>query len=164
VARVEPRTVDFGAGSEARQEVVDAMVGLITGLDGWVTFEPLFDEESLPPVRASWLDVFSARGPVIPDASWVPGERKGERVTPLSIGLRHPSGGRAMPRLTEVGHVVPEGWRMVQDHPKRGLVLEARPGVEVDADATLDWMFDALAALTPMPLTGLWRATFHERR
>lgn len=140
------------------------MSDLVTELDGWVTFEPLFDEDALPPVRSSWLDVFSARGPVIPDASWVPGERKGDRVTPLSIGLRHPSGGRAIPRLIEAGRAVPDGWRMVADHPKRGLVLEARPGADVDADATLDWMFEALAALTPMPLTGLWRATFHPRR
>jgi hypothetical protein len=163
VARVEPRSVDFGAGSEVRTEVVESMTALVTELDGWVTFEPLFDEESLPPVRASWLDIFSGRGPVVPDARWVPGERKGEKVTPLSVGLRHPSGGRAVARLVEAGHPVPEGWRMVQDHPKRGLVLEARPGVDVDADATLDWMFDALAALTPLPLTGLWRATFHAR-
>lgn len=139
------------------------MSDLVAELDGWVTFEPLFDEASLPPVRASWLDVFSARGPVIPDASWVPGERKGDRVTALSIGLRHPSGARAMPRLSDAGHVVPPGWRVVADHPKRGLVLEARPGAEIDADTVLDWMFDALAALTPMPLTGLWRATFHRR-
>lgn len=164
MARVEPRSVDFGAGSEVRREVVDAMADLVTELDGWVTFEPLFDEDALPPVRASWLDVFSARGPVVPDASWVPGERKGDRVTPLSVGLRHPSGSRAMPRLVEHDLGPPEGWRMVSDHPKRGLVLEARTGADIDADATLDWMFAALAALTPMPLTGLWRATVHRRR
>ena len=156
--------MDFGAGSAVRPEVVDAMSDLVTELAGWVTFEPPLDADAPPPVRPSWLDVFSARGPVIPDASWVPGERKGDRVTPLSIGLRHPSGGRAIPRLIEAGRAVPDGWRMVADRPKRGLVLEARPGADVDADATLDWMFEALAALTPMPLTGLWRATFHPRR
>ncbi len=164
MARTEPGFVDFGAGSEARHEVVEAMEAVAVDLDGWVTFEPLFDEDALPPVRASWLDVFSGRGPIVPDASWVPGERKGERVTPLSVGLRHPSGARAVARLTEAGHPVPEGWRVVQDHSKRGVVLEARPGADVDADATLDWIFAALATLTPVPLTGLWRATFHQRR
>jgi len=28
----------------------------------------------------------------------------------------------------------------------------------------LEWMFASLAALTPLPLTGLWRATIHRRR
>lgn len=159
-----PEVVDFGLGSDVAEEVEAAMSRLVTDLDGWVTFEPLFDEEALPPVSRSWLDIFSARGPVVPDASWVPGERKGDRITPLSVGLRHPSGSRAVSRLAEAGLPVPDGWRMVQDHPKRGLVLEARPGTAVDAGAVLEWMFAALAALTPMPLTGVWRATFHRRR
>ena len=60
--------------------------------------------------------------------------------------------------------ILPDGWRQVQDHPKRGIVLEARPGTTPDPDATLEWMLAALQALTPMPLTGLWRATFYPRR
>ena len=164
MGRSGPEVLDFGLGSEVAAEVEAAMVRLAEDLDGWVTFEPLFDEEALPPISRSWLDVFSARGPALPDASWVPGERKGDRVTPLSVGLRHPSGGRAIGRLNDAGLPVPEGWRMLQDHPKRGLVIEARPGAPVDAGVMLEWMFAALAALTPMPLTGLWRATFHRRR
>ena len=164
MAGAAPEVVDFGLGSEVADEVEAAMARLATELDGWVTFEPLFDEESLPPISRSWLDVFSARGPALPDASWVPGERKGDKVSPLSVGLRHPSGGRAVARLVDAGLPVPEGWRMVQDHPKRGLVIEARPGTEVDAGSMLEWMFGALGALTPLRLTGLWRATFHRRR
>lgn len=163
-ARPEPDALDFGLGSDVHAEVVERMARVAEDLDGWVTFEPLFDEEALPPVRASWLDVFSGRGPALPDASWVPGERRGDKVSPLSVGLRHPSGGRARQRLDEVGLSPPEGWRQVQDHPKRGLVLEARPGATPDAGATLEWMLAALGALTPLPLTGLWRATFFPRR
>ena len=69
-----------------------------------------------------------------------------------------------MARLTEVGLPVPDGWRTVQDHPKRGLVIEARPGAAVEPGPMLEWMFAALAALTPLPLTGLWRASIHRRR
>ncbi len=164
MARPGPEAVDFGLGGEVRADVVARMAALADGLDGWVTFEPLFEEDALPPVRASWLDIFSGRGPALPDASWVPGERRGDKVTPLSIGLRHPSGGRARAKLEEAGLPLPDGWRQVQDHPKRGIVLEARPGTTPDPDATLEWMLAALQALTPMPLTGLWRATFYPRR
>ena len=164
MGRSGPEVLDFGLGSEVAAEVEAAMTRLAEELDGWVTFEPLFDDEAIPPISRSWLDVFSARGPALPDASWVPGERRGDRVTPLSVGLRHPSGGRVVGRLNDAGLPVPEGWRMVQDHPKRGLVIEARPGTPVDAGPLLEWMLAALGALTPMPLTGLWRATFHRRR
>ena len=44
--------------------------------------------------------------------------------------------------------------------PKAG----CQPLSEVDAAAMLEWMFGALGALTPLRLTGLWRASFHRRR
>jgi len=164
VARVEPEYVDFAeAEGPARDEVVKAMERVAASLDGWVIFEPLFDSEALPPVRPSFLDAFSGRGPTVPEASWVPGEAKRDRVTPLSIGLRHPSGSKAAARLAEAGTGVPDGWAIRMDHPKRGLVLEARGGTHVDAGATLTWLLTALDALTPLRLAGQWRATIHHR-
>lgn len=128
---------------------------------GWLTLEALFDADDVPPARSSFLELFSGRGPSSPDVSWVPGERKGETVTPTSVGIRHGSGIRAVARLAEAGHTVPDGWRVVQDHPRRGLVLE------LDGDPeparVLEWSVLAARLLSEIQLTGRWRATLHLR-
>ena len=51
---------------------------------------------------------------------------------------------------------VPTGWRVRQDHPRRGLVIMVP--AEQDHDSTLSWLLRAGAALSAVPLTGAWRA------
>jgi hypothetical protein len=65
--------------------------------------------------------------------------------------------------LAERGIPLPEGWRRLQDHPKRGLVLIPTPGASDDElDAVLDWLLRATGALCPVPRTGEWRAYCYE--
>jgi hypothetical protein len=144
-------------------EVLPFMADRAADRAGWVTLEALFDSEDVPAARSPLLDLFSGRGPAVPDLSWVPGEVKGDRVAPTSVGVRHGAGTRAAARLASAGHAVPSEWRVIQDHPKRGLVLELDEAADASPGRVLDWMTVAARLLSEVPLTGRWRVTLHER-
>ena len=64
-----------------------------------------------------------------------------------------------MALLAERNVAVPLGWRRLQDHPKRGLVLAPTPATTPEElDAVLDWLLRATGALCPVRRTGEWRA------
>jgi hypothetical protein len=152
-----PRDVMFTV--DDRADVVDRMAELADG-SGWIVFDAAVHEDDLPP-PPGLVGVLTAKGPDVPELSWVPGERGGRRVEPLSVGIRHASGPKAKARLAEAGHPVPEGWYVVQDNPKRGLVVQV-PDTEPHA-AVLDWLLKAAAVLATVPLTGDWRARIWHR-
>jgi hypothetical protein len=64
-----------------------------------------------------------------------------------------------MPLLAERGHPVPDGWVVVQDQVRKGLVVTLPDGV-APADA-LDWLLRAARLLSTVPLTGQWRAAVY---
>ena len=80
----------------------------------WMNFKPWFDEDDNdmvwdPPLRK----LFSARGPHVPFATWVPADRKRSRSEPMVIGLTHPKGRYAVRQLASEGLKMPETW-----HPR----------------------------------------------
>ena len=115
---------------------------------GWVNLQPGVAEEDLPPPTSSLFGLFTARGPVIPLCTWHPGER--------SAGVQHATGPKVVTRIE-----VPQGWRVVQDHPRRGLVVRVPADVE-DLDV-LQWLVAAGVRLCPVPTTGQWLAELHAR-
>ncbi|MBI2708866.1 MAG: hypothetical protein HYX34_04140 [Actinobacteria bacterium] len=100
--------------------------------------------------------LFTSRGPGIPMATWTPPARS---QRPARIGIEHGTGPKALRRLADAGTVVPEGWRVVQDHPRTGVVIDA-PAAAAPVDV-LDWLLEAVAALCPLSLTGRWHADVH---
>jgi predicted phage tail protein len=54
---------------------------------------------------------------------------------------------------------LPDGWRITQDHPRRGLVAQ----VPADADdrAVMDWLLGAAVLVCAVPVTGRWTASVH---
>lgn len=122
-------------------DVLDAVAHL--GDRGWVNVRPEVDDPPDPPSRGWFGSVFGSRGPVVPLATWHPGER--------SAGVQHDTGSRLARRVD-----VPAGWRVVQDHPRRGLVLRVPAGV-VDADV-LAWLVAVGTDLCPVPGSGRWIA------
>lgn len=124
---------------------------------GWVNFEPAVEAEDIAAAGSGTFALFSARGPVVPLATWTPAtiSRRGRRE-PAMIGLQHPAGSKAKPLLDEFGHPVPDGWTVVQDHVRKGLVVTVPDGVAA-ADA-LGWILRAARLLATVPLTGEWRA------
>jgi hypothetical protein len=114
---------------------------------GWVNLQPEVDTDAEPASRPSALfGLFGARGPAVPFCTWHPGER--------SVGIEHGTGPKLAPRID-----VPAGWRVVQDHPKRGLVARVPVGT-TDADA-ITWLLRTAAPLCSLPLLGRWVAEVH---
>ena len=136
------------------------MVAMSEAGKGWVNFEPAVDVDDVPPSGSETFSLFSGRGPVVPLGTWTPRTvgRRG-RVDPAMLGLQHPAGSKARPLLAELGHAVPEGWIVVQDHVRKGLVVSVPPAVG-PADA-LRWLLQAARLLSTIPLTGGWRAAVY---
>jgi hypothetical protein len=61
-----------------------------------------------------------------------------------------------MNRLTAAGQALPAGRRLVQDHPRRGLVVAPAPGA--DNSEVLVWILEAGMVLSAIRLTGSWHA------
>jgi len=115
--------------------------------DGWVNLQPEVDADAEPESRPSALfGVFGARGPAVPFCTWLPGER--------SVGIEHGTGPKLKERVD-----LPSGWRVVQDHPKRGLVARVAPDT-TDAEA-IGWLVRSAEPLCALPLLGRWIAEVH---
>lgn len=132
----------------------------VGGSGGWVNFEPAVEVEDVAAAGSGTFALFSGRGPVVPLATWTPAktQRSGRRE-PAMIGLQHPAGSKAKPLLAEYGHPVPDGWAVVQDHVRKGLVV-ALPD-DVAAAEALGWVLRAARLLSTIPLPGQWRASVY---
>lgn len=112
---------------------------------GWINLQPEvadIEEEDRP----GYFGVFGSRGPVVPFATWHAGDR--------SAGIQHGTGPKVARRVE-----VPAGWRVVQDHPKRGLVVRVPAGV--GTEEVLRWLLVVGEQLCPAPLLGRWVAEVH---
>jgi hypothetical protein len=124
---------------------------LLEHLDGavFVNLHPGVDATDVPQ-RSALAHLLGNRGPVVPLATWTPGE----------IGLQHMAGQRAVRFLAGKGVAVPDEWYIVADHPKRGLVLRTYDAPPVD---TLQWLVRAATATCPLEIIGPWQAVVRTR-
>lgn len=121
-------------------------------IDGAVVFanlSPGVDRDEVPP-GSPLGRLFGNSGPIIPLATWTPGE----------IGLQHAAGQRVVRTLAERGCPVPEEWYVVTDHPKRGLVLRT---YEAPPSDTVPWLVRAASAVCPLPIDRPWPAVIRTR-
>ena len=155
--RSEPTYLEFQP--DALDEVAATMADMAETGTGWVNFEPAVDVDDAP-AESGTFSLFSGRGPSVPLATWTPGStsRRGRRE-PAMLGLQHPAGSKAKPLLAERGHPVPEGWVVVQDHVRKGLVVSIP--ASVTPHEALDWVLEAGRRLSTVPLTGRWRAAIY---
>jgi hypothetical protein len=157
LVRSEPRYVEFAP------DRLDDVVGLMSGIagthEGWINFEPAVPVEDVPG-SGSAFSIFSGRGPAVPLGTWTPASapRRG-RADPAMIGLQHGAGSKVKHQLAERGHAVPDGWVVVQDSSKKGLVVAVPPMAD-DAEV-VRWLLTAASTLSTIPLTG-WRAAVYE--
>ncbi len=128
---------------------------------GWLTFDPAFDDRFPPPQQTTLGRLLSGRGPAIPRATWVPADTGGRRREPVSVGILHGTGAKAVERLAGKDVVVPDRWRVVADHAKRGLVLWVP--IDIAHSEVLAWTYTAARALTRVPLVDQWRVAIHRR-
>jgi hypothetical protein len=127
--------------------------------DGWVNLHPQVRPEDEPPPRSGLTTLLA--GPVhdVPVCTWVAGKLTRQGPQPDSIGVQHGAGTRVLARLSSAGSGLPEGWTVVQDHPRRGLVVTPPPGA--DQGEVLSWLLEAGMVLSSVRLTGQWQAEVH---
>ena len=142
---------------EDTSAVVRAMNELATAHDGWVNLHPQVRPEDEPPPQ-SGLSTLLLAGAVhdVPVCTWVAGKVTRQGLQPDSIGIQHAAGTRVLGRLTGAGVGLPEGWRLVQDHPRRGLVVT--PAADANRADVIAWILEAGMVLSAIRLTGNWDA------
>ena len=126
---------------------------VLTSGRGWLNLAPDVEPGVEPPRRNLFAAIFTSRGPALPLATIGPA---GTEDGGLALGLQHAGGARAVELLRSAGHPLPEGWRRVSDHPRRGLVLSAP--ADSDPDEVVRWLIDAARVLTEIDLDEGWVA------
>jgi hypothetical protein len=148
-----PEQIDFAI--DDRVTVLARMDQLAESGKGWINLSPALAEDEEPPPRSSTFGLFSGRGPDVPLCTWVPG-------TPTQAGIQHGAGAKAVGVLRNLGEPVPEGWRVTQDHSRRGLVVLIPDSTS--NEQVLDWLLRAGTALAAhLKLAGWWRAAIYRR-
>ncbi len=128
---------------------------------GWLTLDPALDDRFPAPEQSPLGRLMSGRGPAVPRANWVPADLRRRRPEPVSIGILHGTGAQAIERLAEKDVLVPDRWRVVSDHSKRGVVIWVP--IDIPHLDVLQWTCSASRALTRVPLETGWRAAIHRR-
>lgn len=170
--------VDFvaGPGNESPDELLDRMLAIDRAANGWVNIRPRPEDDPgpaaadlAPTAPPAPLGLLARRRVVTIEGTWVPGRLGRKGVEPASVGLEHPAGRFAVRQLRDSGLAVPDHWKVITDHARRGLVLSASPSGATDDDRggdlreIVDWLVAAAAILAPDQVSGRWQAEVHTR-
>jgi hypothetical protein len=157
VTRARPVELEFVAHDDP--SLLTRMREVAAGGTGWINVKPIIEEEHTPPGPGPFAFLGGSTHKV-PTGTWMPGRRSADGTAkPTTVGLQHAAGTHLAWKLRDVGMGLPEGWRVTQDHPRRGLVVQ----VPVDADdgAVMDWLLAAATFACAVPTTGRWTASIH---
>jgi hypothetical protein len=148
-------TVEFEPPDEAA--VLTFMSQLAEAHDGWINLLPGVAKEDVPePPKSIFGTLFGGPEGPVSMSSWFPAPAAGRLRDVVTIGIMHPRGRYAAAQLADLGVPVPEGWRVRQDHARRGLILRV-PAAASHPDV-LGWTLRAGEELTVIPVTGKWQA------
>ncbi len=154
-----PELVEFRPeDSSAVAEIARVMAELTAAQKGWINLYPGIHPDDEPPTPSILGSLFSGTGPPVPVCTWVAPQATQKPPHP-ELGILHKSGPKAVRTLAADGITVPDQWRVLADHPRRGLVIAVQP--DSPHREVLDWLMRAGAALTRIPLTGSWQAAIN---
>jgi hypothetical protein len=154
----QQKTIEFTPPDEAG--VADALRTLRQAGSGWVNLMPGIDEEAsdVHP-RAGLFAFFGNTAAPVTMTTVMPPKKDRSATEGVTVGIMHPTGGKALARLAEAGVPLPDGWVLRQDHARRGLLV--RTPVDVGDAAVIDWSVRAGTALCRAEMTGRWRAVVY---
>jgi hypothetical protein len=158
VTRSRPSELEFVAADDP--ELLARMSELEARGAGWINIEPVIEEEyePAPPGPFAFLGGSTHK---VTTATWLPGRHQpGGQTKPTTIGLQHAAGPHVARRLRDLGLPLLDGWRITQDHPRRGLVVLVP--AEADNGSVMSWLLQASTAACTVPTTGRWRASVHD--
>jgi len=149
--------------ADALGPVVAALDQLAEEGGGWINLFPEVEEQDVERVTPSAVTLlFRAAGPPIPQATIIAPTRGRRGGAPAQVGVAHGVGTKILPGLTTAGVGLPDGWTLVQDHVRRGLVVRVDEGFA--AEQVVAWAVEVATAVCPVPLTGGWLAEVHHPR
>ncbi len=157
-SRRQTKTIEFA--SPEVDGVAHELAALREAGEGWINLLPGIVDGAVdvePPTGL--FAFFGTRQPPVTMATVMPARREQRDVEGMSVGLMHPTGPKAIPRLAEAGVSVPEGWIVRQDHARRGLVLRTTAGAA--PGDIVSWCVRAGTALCMADMTGQWRAVVY---
>ncbi|MFZ0252068.1 MAG: hypothetical protein WAL61_19150 [Acidimicrobiales bacterium] len=152
------KTIEFTPPDEAG--VAQELRALRSAGSGWINLMPGIDEEASDVHPRAGLFAFFGNNAAPVTMTTVMPPRTDRRASEgLTIGIMHPTGGKAVARLAEAGVALPDGWVVRQDHARRGLLV--RTPVEVAEPDVIGWSVRAGTALCRAEMTGRWRAVVY---
>lgn len=106
-------------------------------------FEPIEDDDAPP--ESPLFGFLAARGPANPLAT-VMARTEGKPNSLPQVGIQHQAGTKAAAQLREAEVFAPDGTRVTQDHPRRGLVV--RWPEAATTEELIGWLFPAMRVLS----------------
>ncbi len=153
------RPVEFRFAAPDEPELLARMADVSAARTGWINLQPLVDEEHEPPEPGPFAFLGGSTHKV-PVATWMPGRLAADGTAkPTTVGLQHAAGPRLAAKLRDAGLPLPDGWRITQDHPRRGLV--ALVPADADDAMVMAWLLEAATFASTVPTTGRWTASVH---
>ena len=123
----------------------------------WFNIEPDVDERSIHTVSIFWK-AFSSRGPRIPQFTWTSATDRKGNYQPSEIGLTHPTGIAVLERIKGFQINVPDEWRLIQDHPKRGIVFQL-PATYVSEEVVM-FATSVIPVVSPFEFAGSFKLIY----
>jgi hypothetical protein len=153
------RPLEFVFSAHDDPELVARMAEVEATGTGWINVVPVIEEEHEPPPPGPFAFLGGSTHQV-PTVTWVPGKHQPDGTTkPTTVGLQHAAGPHLAWKLRDLGLPLPDGWRITQDHPRRGLVAQVPSGA--DNKEVMDWLLGLAAAVCAVPATGRWEVSVH---
>ena len=125
----------------------------------WFNIEPDVDERSIHTGSIFWK-AFSSRGPRIPQFTWTSATDRKGNYQPSEIGLTHPTGIAVLERIKGFQINVPDEWRLIQDHPKRGIVFQL-PATYVSEEVVM-FATSVIPVVSPFEFAGSFKLIYSD--
>ena len=125
----------------------------------WFNIEPDVDQRSVHTGSIFWK-AFSSRGPRIPQFTWTSATDRKGNFQPSEIGLTHPTGIAVLERIQSFQINVPNGWQLIQDHPKRGIVFQLPK--TYDPEEVVVFATSVIPVVSPFEFAGSFKLIYSD--
>ncbi len=123
----------------------------------WFNIEPNVDRDSVHTGSIFWK-AFSSRGPRIPQFTWTSATDRKGIYQPSEVGLTHPTGASVLDRIQNFQINVPDEWRLIQDHPKRGIVFQLP--TTYDPEEVIIFATSVIPVVSPFECDGSFKLVY----
>jgi hypothetical protein len=109
--------------------------------------------------RLGFFALFGGGSIGVTMCTWIPGSAAHHGNPLPSLGITHNQSRRVYAELQSGVAVIPDGWQVEQDHPRRGLII--RIPLDEPNGKVLAWGLRAVAALSTSTAPFRWHANVY---